>query len=150
MAPWVFMTVTMPLLNVHVKLQLLKVVLVTVMVFVLPPIVIWKGFVKLLHEVMHVRTIPLTKVPVLNVGSLVLEMLFANAAVGKVRAKSANGITRLIHTSPARRFVGPSQMQIANGEDSFRLRVAVLSLFLRNDSTAHTMYPTVRTNNCYF
>jgi hypothetical protein len=99
----------MPLLNVHVELQLLKVVLVRVMVFVLPAIVIWKGFVKLLHEVMHVRTIPLTKVPVLNVGSLVLEMLFANAAVGKTRAKSANSITRLMLTPFARRFVGPSQ-----------------------------------------
>jgi hypothetical protein len=47
---------------------------------------------------MHVSTIPLTKVPVLKVGSPVLEMLLANAAVGKARAKSANSITRLILT----------------------------------------------------
>ena len=42
----------------------------------------------------------------------VLEMLFANAAVGKSRAKSANSITRLMLTPFARRFVGhPNEVQ---------------------------------------
>jgi|SRR5215469_1567369 len=96
--PVVGVTVTIPPLKSHVELndcpqEAGDKVLVRVIVAVLPIIVIWKGFVKLLHAVMHVSTIPLSKIPVLKV-----KTLFANAAVGKARAKSANRITRLIVT----------------------------------------------------
>ena len=109
--PVVGVTVTVPPLKWHVEINdppqdAGDKVLVRVMVAVLPTIVIWKGFVKLLHAGMHVPTIPLSKVPVLNVGSPVLEMLLANAAVGKAKARSVNSITRLI-TGPPHRTVLP-------------------------------------------
>ena len=58
-------------------------------------------------------------------------MLLANTAVGKARATSANSIIRLILASPAERVSGPSQSS-ANGEDSFLLRVSILSLSPQN------------------
>jgi len=123
--PVVGVTVTVPPLKWHVEINdppqdAGNKVLVRVIVAVLPTIVIWKGFVKLLHVGMHVPTIPLTKVPVLKVGSPVLEMLFANAVVGKLRAKSANSITFLILTPPARRFLA----HLNEAEDYWQSRCA--------------------------
>ena len=101
-------TVSVPLLKIHIPLVLvpqpaLKTEVVTVMVSRLPTKVRLKlGRVKPPDAVLVI--VPLIKDPVLK------STLFANAAVGKVRTRSANAICgRLIADTPLGRFWPLSQ-----------------------------------------
>jgi len=102
--PALLTTVTVPLLKEQSVAEQVKFGMLRVMVSVLPTTWTRKSFPKLV-------IVPCSKVPVSN------STLFANAAVGKAKAKSVNSITRarLIHLPPTGRFL-PPQLNVPNGE----------------------------------